>query len=64
MIGRASEQGFESKHNFLRQIKEICARIAQNKVRAQKMAERSQSLFVEGLHEALKFIKNADEEGE
>ena len=63
MIGRSSSQAFESKHWELAHTKEICARIAQNKVRAQKMAERSQALFIEGLHESLNFLKQADDEG-
>ena len=64
MLGRANAQGFENKHFELRRHREILSRIPHRKVRVQKLAQRSQTMFIDGLSESLLFLEQADANGE
>ena len=63
MLGRASEQGFESKHFEMARLKDTMCRISQNQLRVQKTSERQQAMFVEGLTESLIFLEVTKENG-
>ena len=63
MLGRANAQGFENKHFELRRHREILSRIPHRKVRVQKLAQRSQTMFIDGLTESLNFFQRADDDG-
>ena len=63
MTGRLNAQGFENKHFEIARLKEILGRIAQRWLRVQKMAERNQSMFVEGLTDSLNFLEELTENG-
>jgi hypothetical protein len=61
MLGRTNAQGIENKHFELNRVREILSRIPQHKVRVQKLAQRSQTMFINGLTESLNFFRQADE---
>jgi hypothetical protein len=63
MLGRSNAQGFENKHFERRRLNDVTGKIANRKVRVQKLAQRSQSSFIEGLPESLNFLEQADENG-
>jgi hypothetical protein len=64
MLGRPNAQGFENKHFELGRHREILSRVPQRKVRVQKLAQRSQTMFIDGLPESLLFLEQADANGE
>ena len=63
MLGRANAQGFENKHFELNHVRETLSRIPQRKLRVQKLAQRSQTMFIDGLTESLNFFQRADDDG-
>jgi hypothetical protein len=63
MLGRANAQGFENKHFELNRVRETLCRIPSRKLRVQKLAQRSQSMFIEGLTESINFLDRADKDG-
>ena len=63
MLGRANAQGFENKHFERRRLNDVMGKIPNRKVRVQKLAQRSQSTFIEGLPESLNFLEQADIDG-
>jgi len=63
MLGRTNAQGFENKHFELGRHREILSGIPQRKLRVQKLAQRSQTMFIDGLTESLNFFQQADEDG-
>jgi hypothetical protein len=63
MLGRGNAQGFENKHFEKRRLNDVMGKIPNRKVRVQKLAQRSQSTFIEGLPESLNFLEQADKDG-
>jgi hypothetical protein len=63
MLGRANAQGFENKHFEHRTVRVTLLTIPSRKLRVQKLAQRSQTMFIDGLTESLNFFQQADADG-